>query len=78
MSFGATCTACPSGSAYCFAFLVEDVPAAELPGVSVAEITDGSGATCSVASGALPLGFVGLILLGRRQRLDAGNARPAR
>ncbi len=68
-SFGDTCTACPDGSPYCVAVQVEDIAAPAIPGLSAAEVTTGGDPTCSVVSGALPLGWAGLVLLlGRRRR----------
>ena len=68
-AIGDTCTSCPDGSPYCLDVRLEDIAAPLIPGLAVAEVTTGSDPTCSVVSGALPLGWAGLVLLlGRRRR----------
>lgn len=68
-SLGDSCTSCPDGTPYCVDVKLDYIPAPEIPGLTVAEVTTGGDPTCSVVSGALPLGWAGLVLLlGRRRR----------
>lgn len=67
-SFGVSCVTCPDGTDYCTTFTAEDVPAAEVSGLSVESSTGTGGALCSVATGGLSAAIVALGLVARRQR----------
>lgn len=65
---GVSCVACPDGDEFCTPFTVENVPAPEVSGLSVASSSGTGGTICSVATGGLSAAIVALGLVARRQR----------